>query len=269
VEALASGTPVVAVDSGGVTETLAGDPALGELVPAGDAQAFARAVLRTLDRRATFDPDYLRASAVSRFRASSIADRLADLYEQLADEARSSRGSSDASVALIPDRAPEPAARVLVVGLTTHRTARVLASVPAYLLSRMDVLCAAGDDVALLPPGLGSVTALDLEGPYRGLEPSVVPGGRAARLRAVAAHPVGTLRRRALRSRAERYRTAAARAAVETGLLGRGEDPPAYPDVVAVDGLDYLVVSLVPAAVGRLVPGGVRWLADQGVAVLH
>jgi glycosyltransferase involved in cell wall biosynthesis len=76
VEALASGLPVVATDSGGVTEVLGDDPgALGGLVPAGDPDALAAAIIGALDRRESFDPARLRAHVESRYAAPVVANR--------------------------------------------------------------------------------------------------------------------------------------------------------------------------------------------------
>ena len=61
VEALATGLPVVAVDSGGVTEILGPDPsALGALVGAQEPEPLAAAILETSARRDQFDPARLR-----------------------------------------------------------------------------------------------------------------------------------------------------------------------------------------------------------------
>ena len=57
VEALASGTPVVATDSGGVTEILGPEPGrFGALVPADDPTALGHAIVETLERRAALRP---------------------------------------------------------------------------------------------------------------------------------------------------------------------------------------------------------------------
>src|SRR5450759_2415226 len=88
VEALASGMPVVATDSGGVTEVLGPDPgALGALVPHSDPAALADAILATLARRQSFDPAQLRAHAESRYGAPAVAGRIADLYDEVLHEA--------------------------------------------------------------------------------------------------------------------------------------------------------------------------------------
>ena len=88
VEALASGLPVVATNSGGVTEVLGPDPnKVGAVVPPGDADALARAILVTLERIDAFDPEQLRASVAARFGSRAVATRLLDLYREVLDRA--------------------------------------------------------------------------------------------------------------------------------------------------------------------------------------
>ena len=82
-EALASGTPVVATRSGGISGILE-DQRLGELVPPQDSRALARAVLRSLERRDSFEPAALRA-AVEPYNSTVVGGRLADLYDSLVD----------------------------------------------------------------------------------------------------------------------------------------------------------------------------------------
>jgi glycosyltransferase involved in cell wall biosynthesis len=81
VEALASGTPVVATASGGPQEIVTDE--VGRLVPTEDADALADALVDVLARRADFPPERLREHAVSRYSWSSIADRYVDLYRSV------------------------------------------------------------------------------------------------------------------------------------------------------------------------------------------
>ncbi len=266
VEALASGTPVVALDSGGVTETVGTDGRLGEIVHEPDPEAMAAAVVRTLERRPTFDAAVLRASAVDRYGASSVATRIADLY----DELRPAAGPPvRAGIAFRADPAGSPVApdrSVLVVGFLTHRTERILRTLPPATLARIDLLCGSGDDVATLPAGLAKVTAVDIDGPFRA---ALGPDGdrpraasKRARIGRLVRDPIGIVRRRRVRSQRERYRLAAAEAALEVVVEARGAALESA-DVVGVTGLDYQAIARVPAAAARIVPGGLRWLADQ------
>jgi len=74
VEAQAAGRPVLAVDAGGAQEIVASGET-GQLVPVGDGDAFAEAMLE-IDFEA-FDRDLLIASA-ARFSASSFREKLVD-----------------------------------------------------------------------------------------------------------------------------------------------------------------------------------------------
>ncbi len=83
VEALASGLPVVATDSGGVSEILGADPeAVGGLVPIDDPEALGTAIVDALERRATFEPAVLRSAVEPRFRADYVAERVLVAYRE-------------------------------------------------------------------------------------------------------------------------------------------------------------------------------------------
>ncbi|HUQ79164.1 MAG TPA: glycosyltransferase [Patescibacteria group bacterium] len=288
VEALASGMPVVAVDSGGVTETLAGDGSLGEIAPSSDPAAFAAAIVRTLDRREGFDPDHLRASVVARFGAAAVATRLADLYEEVSGasgrapvrvdlerpaiaraNSRPAPGS-DAAPALPAGNGPSDELRiardVLVVAFITHRAERILRDAPPATLAAIHLLCGSGDAVATLPAGLQKITPVDIDGPFRdalGLPTGRRPSSVLARAARVVRDPLGVIRRRLVRARRERFRTEAARSAIQRLFDGLAPSEVERLDVVGVDGIDYLALSLVPTASERVVPGGLRWLVDQ------
>ncbi|MEO5940995.1 MAG: glycosyltransferase [Candidatus Limnocylindrales bacterium] len=288
VEALASGLPVVAVDSGGVTETLAGDLGLGEIVPSGDPAAFAAAIVRTLDRRAGFDPSHLRAAVVGRFGAAAIAARLADLYTEVGSEAiaRPLRPESQRP-AVAPARSrpmtgpePGPVANggatqtaefrtrrdVLVVAFITHRAERILRNMPAANLAAIHLVCGAGDAVATLPAGLGRITTVDIDGSFRdalGLPAGPRRPSLAARVVRAARNPIAVVRRRLVRGRREQFRVRAAQTAIQQIVAGLAPSELDRLDIVGVDGIDFLALTLVPEASDRVVPGGLRWLADQ------
>jgi glycosyltransferase involved in cell wall biosynthesis len=81
IEAMAAGRPVVATDVGGVSEVVH-DDATGALVPSGDADAIAQAVLRFLDPSGEAaaggtDP----SDPAERYSADRIAEAMAELYE--------------------------------------------------------------------------------------------------------------------------------------------------------------------------------------------
>jgi glycosyltransferase involved in cell wall biosynthesis len=79
VEALACGTPVVSTRCGGPEEVV--NDRVGRLVPSDDEAALADAIEDVLAHRDRYDPDQLRAYALSGFSWDTIARRTLDLYE--------------------------------------------------------------------------------------------------------------------------------------------------------------------------------------------
>jgi glycosyltransferase involved in cell wall biosynthesis len=80
VEALACGTPVVATRCGGPEDIVV--PAVGELVPVGDARALADALTSVLSGTRTFSPAALRAHAVARFSWDRAVEGIRAVYAQ-------------------------------------------------------------------------------------------------------------------------------------------------------------------------------------------
>ncbi len=83
VEALASGTPVVATASGGPQEIVTDE--VGRIVPADDPEALADALLNVLSEGDHFDPKRLREHALSRYSWSRIAETYLELYADALD----------------------------------------------------------------------------------------------------------------------------------------------------------------------------------------
>lgn len=81
IEALASGTPVVATRCGGPEELI--DDSVGRLVPVDDPAAMAAALSEVLRSPERFDPQLLRAHVLPRFGISAATERLARLYESV------------------------------------------------------------------------------------------------------------------------------------------------------------------------------------------
>jgi teichuronic acid biosynthesis glycosyltransferase TuaC len=79
-EALASGTPVVATRSGG-PDDIVGDEQ-GELVPVDDVPALASAITRVLDGARHRDPQRLRQAALQRYSWDRLADEYLSIYRQ-------------------------------------------------------------------------------------------------------------------------------------------------------------------------------------------
>lgn len=259
-EALASGTPVVATRSGGISFVLE-DRALGELVPPQDSRALARAILRTLDRRAEFDPAHLRR-AVEPFDARTVAGRLADLYEEVLADAPSP--ASDASVPWATS--VQPIGEVLIVGYDTRRAAMFLRNAPAELLARVTLLTRGDTDLDELPAGIGRtvVAAAEVASELRRLGVQGPRGGLRHRLLRLARNPLRPVLRRVARGGLAELRWQAARAGMAAALRSSGVLDGSAPELVCIDGLDYVIAEpLVAAAAARPVPGGVLWLADR------
>ncbi len=255
VEALASGLPVVATDSGGVTEILGADAdRLGAIVPIDDPEALGRAIVATLERRAAFDPAELRASVERRFGSAFVAERLLVEYRELVGAA-APRGSL-----------PAPGAPVGPKARTRRRRAgpgaRGAAARPAPgpIRSRI-TLITAREPADTPPPAVGSVLEVDVEPAWR---PKVdAPAatrrpGLAGRLARLATDPVGTVERRLGRGPGSEGSLEPAVAALREALAA-----PGVAGVLPLDGHDHLVAAKAGATI--VAGGSVRRLADLSV----
>lgn len=79
-EALACGTPVVATRCGGPEDIV--NNHVGVLVPPEDPEALARGIEHVLAKRASYDPNKLRAYALENFGVEAVGRRLAGLYQE-------------------------------------------------------------------------------------------------------------------------------------------------------------------------------------------
>ena len=158
VEALASGLPVVATDSGGVTETMGDDPdALGALVPADDPDALAAAIVATLERRADFDPEALRGAVERRFGSAFVAEKLLVLYREAIAAAAPGR-----SIEITSGRPSRPVGRPVIVALDRARAARALEPLPPDLRSEVWLLTSAQPAGAALA-SIGRIVEVELD----------------------------------------------------------------------------------------------------------
>ncbi|HSL32412.1 MAG TPA: glycosyltransferase, partial [Candidatus Limnocylindrales bacterium] len=278
VEALASGLPVVAADSGGVTEILGADPAaLGAIVPADDPEALGNAIAAALERRETFEPAALRAAVERRFRADFVAERLVVAYrEALVAAAPGSAGPGEPAApdALGLDAATEPVDagpgwpsgpatapdRVVVVALDRERAAERVATLPESVRARLDLITATEPaDVVL--PSVGGVLEVAIDTAWRpGSAPAAapLPRGRLARL---LRDPIGTVKRRLGRDAGSdrSLRPATERILRHLEAVGSGTAI----ELLPLDGHDELAVRpLVRAGRVRRFSGGLRRLAD-------
>ncbi len=261
VEALASGLPVVATDSGGVSEILGPNPAeVGALVAVDDPEALADAIVRTLERRDSFDPDALRASVERRFGAVFVAERLLVVYR----EALGSDGVGDAPAGSVPIAADAGVAgtapgRTVVVALDRARAALRLSPLPDGLRQNIDLVTSTEPSAVELQR-FRSVTEVAIDTDW---QPPVRAGrrrpGLAGRLQRLATDPVGTVLRRLGRGAGSEPSLRPATEAVQRLIAGAGEPV----EVLPLDGHDYLAVEpLREKGAGRLSSGGTRRLAD-------
>ncbi len=259
VEALAAGLPVVAVDSGGVTEVLGPAPdSVGALVPDQAPEPLAAAILATLDRRLAFDPVRLREHVVARYGAAAVAGRIADLYETVLSEAPGRRVAPGTAPAKAGSR-PASDHPVMIIGFDRATLDARLAAFAGDSLG--DVVIATSGDVVPGHPGAvridGRRTAdleafLSLSGRARG------PGPAGILLAAPRWIGRWWLRRR-LAGRVLPALSAAVRLAADRAAMAGGDPPIA----VCLGGIDVLAAEPLRAA-GRVIvaPGGLRWLAD-------
>lgn len=253
VEALAAGLPVVAVDSGGVTEVMGANPsALGALIPRQDPELLAAAIVETLSRRDGFDPRALRGHVVDRYGAAAVATRIADLYGEVLAEA----GGRPTPGARLPAAAPVPM-RPVVVGFDRAALDAALTAVPEWVLHDA-VFVTVGGPIAGRPDAVrvadevavGLDALLQLHGRARGQG----IGGLATAL------PRWVERWWQRRRLVARVMPALSAAIATAAALASGPAPL----VVCLGGIDVVAAGPLRAA-GRIVvaPGGLRWLGDR------
>ena len=258
VEALAAGLPVVATDSGGVSEILAPNTdELGAVVAIDDPDALADAIVRTLERRQSFDSVALRASVERRFGATYVAERLLVVYR----EALGPRNTPSflAPAVSAPVSVPRPG-RTIVVALDRSRAALRLGPLPDGLRAHMDLVTSAEpSDVDL--PRLRSVVEVVIDTDWQ----PPVPAGRAprrglaGRLERLARDPIATVLRRLGRGTGSEPSLRPATRAIRQLLAAAGEPV----ELLLLDGHDHLAAApILGKGAGRPSSGGVRRLAD-------
>ena len=265
-EALAAGLPVVATDSGGVTEVLGDRPdELGAIVAPADPDALAAAIAAALDRRDSFDPHALRSHVVERFAAERVAARLVDLYRDvLADTPKPNTGRESA---LAAPRAGQAGAGdavmppVVIAGFSRIELDRARVSFPDWVW-RETVVATTGEArvpsvrTHRAPSGTESRVAELLRWGHPG---TASDAGRRALVTSLLLRLRSRIRRRG-GGDAEllgRLRDTL-RAAIEDATASGGR-----PVVVCLSGLDHLVAApFVAAGAATAAPGGLRWLAD-------
>jgi glycogen(starch) synthase len=258
VEALASGLPVVATDSGGVSEILGPNPDdLGGLVAVDDPEALADGIVRILERRGSFDPLVLRASVERRFGAVYVAERLLVVYR----EALGAQAGADDPAESVPTAAGVPPfGRTVVVALDRARAALRLRPLPDGLRAQIDLVTST-EPLEIDLPVVRSVTEVAIDTDWR----PPVPAGRrprrglAGRLERLATDPIGTVLRRLGRGAGSEVSLRPATEAVERLVAGAGEPL----QLLALDGHDHLAAApLIAKGAAQASAGGLRWLAD-------
>jgi glycosyltransferase involved in cell wall biosynthesis len=258
VEALAAGLPVVATDSGGVSEILGPNPDdVGALVAIDDPEALAEAIVRTLERRASFDPVALRATVERRFGAAYVAERLLVVYrEALGPHV----GPDVATEAVSTAAGTPPPGRTIVVALDRARAALRLGPLPDGLRAQVDLVTSTEPSEVLLPR-VRSVAEVAIDTAWQ----PPVPAGRrprrglAGRLERLARDPIGTVLRRLGRGTGSEPSLRPATRAIQLVVANAGERV----ELLPLDGHDHLAVApLVGKGTARLSSGGLRRLAD-------
>jgi glycogen(starch) synthase len=272
-EALAAGLPLVATDSGGVGEIVGPDPdAVGALVPVGDARALGAAILRTLERRDSFDPATLRQSVVGRFGARAVAATLLGLYDDVLDEHDGGRSRTDhqavAAREAPPETASDRARPQVILGLDRAAAAERLGVLSRGLLASLSLVTSGEPRSVRLPP-VGRIVEL----PIPSVAPTTTRRRPATGIRTVdrllrfALDPLGTLRRRMGGDPLGAVAIGRASNLVDGAIAevaGRGGMGAGGVEIVALDGRDVLVAAqLVRTGANRLSPGGLRRLADR------
>jgi glycogen synthase len=262
VEALATGTPVVAADSGGVTEVLGGRAAeLGAIVERDSPSALATGILATLDRRMTFDPTALRASVVDRFGAAVVAERLADLYASVL-AGSPAPAAREPSIRVARTAPPRP----VFVAFERVRAAAVVGALPAELRSSLTVVTGtAPADRAASFPGVGRLIEASVVIPKAPpVTASVVArySPALARIVRLIRHPSEGLSR--LRHRGDGARQVEIAAlAVDEALRSPADETAVEGHMICLDGWDHVVTEAARAdGRARGLPGGISWLAD-------
>ena len=267
VEALAAGLPVVAADSGGVTEILGAHPEqLGAVVPSEDPAAMAAAIIGVLERRETFDPGTLRSS-VSRYSGPIVAGHLIDVYETVMETAPgSTRGILPDHTAVLGEEGERRRRRPIVVaGFTQIDAERILGPLPVAVRASIRI-------AGLPPEGPGreaGATGTGIADRMIALLGSDVFSGPAPRgpkpIRALrlARHPSRTWKRiRARRALEHLIRVDASRA-VEQAVTDAGGGPGQAVGFIALDGVAQLAAgSVLASGSAGAMPGGLRHLVD-------
>jgi glycosyltransferase involved in cell wall biosynthesis len=247
-EALASGVPVIASDTGGLAPALAPlDPSL--LVPPGDVEALAARLARARDEPLHL-PDAARCRAEACTHSwATVADRHLSLFRAVAGRHDGAAGRDPRVVYL--DHTAQPSG----AELSLARTLGAATGFDAHV-----VLAADGPLVPLLDRGATSLEVLPMAESARGLARGRVGARLPVGSAAATARYVLRLTRRLRRLRPDVVHTNSLKAAVYGGVAARLAGVPVVWHVHDRIADDYL-----PRAAVRLVRGLAPRLADHVV----
>lgn len=297
-EALATGLPVVAADSGGVTEILGPQPdRFGALVPPGDPEALAAAILATLERRREFDPWELRRWVEERYGARVVADSVVHLYEAVLADRRSPSSRRPIGKGGAPQAVPAPRSvlthRIVVVGFQRSLLDRQLAKLPADFLDGVIVVStgASGERSGrwILPPHGAERRLVALLARGWRPPPAATAGDKLRRWVRISLRRLRFLRERLQDTLVGRDREAillgelrqTLGSAITEARTAGSSDASGAPDVwparapdsaanggsepllVCIAGIDHLVAAPFIERGVPVAPGGLSWLADR------
>ena len=297
-EALAVGLPVVATPSG--VEAIVGtDGVCGEIAASHEPADLADAILRALDRRASFDRGAMRARVVARSGAEAVAAATLAVYAAAAadapphgahvaapaaagvpvptpgaPEAPAPTPASDVTVPTpasdVTVPAHQPAGRAVVVCLNRTVALRAIPRLPAAALATAVVVTGPPTRQAPDPaPGDGTWLEYDPAGEHRRRVAELTTQkdtGAAGRLRALGSSGARHRERDAIIADRDGWIDAAGRGTLARALESAADPGSAEPVVVAVEADDVSVAAPLLDAGAFLAPGALRWLADRADA---
>jgi len=264
-EALAMGLPVAATPSGGVDEIVGRDGRFGTIADDHAPDSLAAAIAATLDRRAEFDPEALRASVADRFAPGAVAAELLGRFAALG--AAAGPGGPTLPVPDLPNRP------VVLVGFRRSSALARVPAVPAALAAEVSVVTTApihpqtGRPAGEPTPPTDVVRWVDADtselfrarlNALGGVSPGDGAWRRAIR------HPLRAVRRRQLWAGQPRLLAearAAAVAAAVASVVG-SSDAPAMLLPLDVDDLEP-IERLLAERPAVLAPGTLGWLVDR------
>lgn len=258
-EAIASGLPVAARASGGVSWVIETSGGFGAVARDGSPAALADAIVRLLAGPPSTDAPRARERIRAAFGAAAVARAALALYPA-ADPGAPAGNVPRTSTGPLP---------AIAVGMERAPALRATAALSAALRQTLTVVTAAGDEPGGAGEGARRLVEVDLDAAHRAALAHLDPTGARAGLAGLAGLPGRALARVRGQSRArERAELVAARpearlqalAAAVRDVASHAPTPPPVA-MVALD-LGAAAAILDTAGAATLAPAGLRWLAD-------